>query len=97
MKETNLPYAFDLLFDIKTTDHLYYVLENETWNIEERKDIEELMIEYKIPFPLKYQKIIQETFPEIIWINLRGEYQIHKPPPEEIHKFQQMYKSFNRR
>ncbi len=90
---TNLPYEFDLLYDVKTVEELHCILKGES-HCTDAQDWElcELAEIYNIPLPEGYKSPLKPGFPITVWIDDNGCYQDYKPFPGEAHRFQRMRK-----
>ncbi len=88
---SDLPYEFDLLYDVKSIEELYSVFKGELHCTNaENWELEELCKIYAIPLPASYKPSLKEGFPTIVWISNNGYYQNYAPTYEEKHKFQRM-------
>ncbi len=93
MSYTELPYVFDLLWDIKSVEHLHEILLRKYGHdTAQNWELEEEMITNNIPFPEGYVMDLKDGFPTTIWIDNNGTYQTYAPCPEEAHRFQRMRK-----
>lgn len=88
---TKLPYSFDLLFDIKTLEHLHTILMEESLDVLfDQGELEELMDELNIPFPDGYTRVNKMGFPRIVWIDKNGGYLFYPPTTSEQDQYQRM-------
>jgi hypothetical protein len=89
-ENAQLPYEFDLWHDIKTLGGLYDKIRldedscNCTWS--EHVDLEKLMIIYNVPFPKKYKRLWHSNFPEVIWIDGKGNYVTEDPKDNKTYQ-----------
>lgn len=86
-----LPYEFDLLFDIKSLEHLHEILEEDSFDaFTDPVEVEILMDKYNILFPKGYDRRSKKGFHHVVWIDKHGGYLTQEPPEEEKENFQRM-------
>lgn len=93
MTYTELPYEFDLLYDVKSVQELHSILKGEPHRTSATiQELCELMDKYNMPIPFGRGLRLKQKgkFPSVVWIDNNGGYRIFPPCTEERHNFQRM-------
>lgn len=89
MSYTEIPYDFDLLYDIKSLEQLHQILLEDRFD-DNMSDLFELIDHYQVPLPSGYKRPFKIDFPAVVWIDSCGRYIDHIPTVEESYKYQKM-------
>ena len=91
MSYTELPYEFDLLYDVKSVEELHLILQGEVHRTGASEgELCELAEKHNILLPEGYTSPLKPGYPTVVWIDGNGCYQDYPPPLEEEYKYQRM-------